>query len=577
MLKTLIVLPNGTELVSGIGTVNAIQSVTITECVNGAQELTLGSTCSNMVEAKIITPGGGVSLSAGDEIAVYRVAEDGTRHAVGLFTAEKPARPSANSLSITAYDRVSWLDKDLTQWLHGLDQWPYPLIAFARAVCTACGLELVEQEGEELPNSTYLVQRFSADGITGRKLMQWVGEICGRFCRATADGRIEFAWYTPVTIGLGTTQINSIETSYRDGNLTIKDDDATVTDGDDSYTVDSAYMNISDDGNGNVVLQLSPKLLQQYYFQNGLSFEDYTVAPIQKVQLRQNEEDVGTVYPDGITDAVNTYIITGNYLLTASSGKDLVPVAQALYEHLSNIEPYTPCKVSIPANLLIRAGNTVKITDRNGRTITAYVMTRTQSGQRDTLECTGSARRDSSTVVNNQTFQAYMGKVLNLRADVDGLKVKNADNTGRVASLELDLGGVRASVEKQEDDISGVKRSITEVTTSAREIELAVKSIKDNGVEKVSNSFGLTIDESAVQIKRDGSNMTNRLDERGMKILRGEGENQTVMLKADADGVIATDVTVHNYLIVGSNARFEDYSSGTGKKRTACFWIGGES
>ena len=335
MLKTLIVLPDGTELFSGVGEQNAIQSTTITECVNGAQELTLGSCCANMIEAKILAPGGGVPITAGDEISVYRVAGDGTRYAVGLFTAEKPTRPSANSLSIVAYDRVIWLDKDLTQWLHGLDQWPYPLIAFARAVCTECGLELLEQDGEDIPNSDYLVQRFSADGITGRKLMQWVGEICGRFCRATEDGKIEFAWYTPATLSVGPSQTNSVETSYRDGDLAIRDGSAAVTEESGNLTVDSEYMHISDDGNGNVVLQLTQRLLQQYYFQNGLSFEDYMVAPIQKVQLRQNEEDVGTVYPDGVSGDVNTYIITGNYLLTASTGKELLPVAQALYEHLS--------------------------------------------------------------------------------------------------------------------------------------------------------------------------------------------------------------------------------------------------
>jgi hypothetical protein len=70
VLKTLIVLPDGTELYSGAGTTNAIRSVTITECVNASQELALGSVCANMVEAKLITPEGGLDITAGDEIAV---------------------------------------------------------------------------------------------------------------------------------------------------------------------------------------------------------------------------------------------------------------------------------------------------------------------------------------------------------------------------------------------------------------------------------------------------------------------------------------------------------------------------
>ena len=49
MLKTIIVLPDGTEVSSGTGVVNAIRCVTLTECVNRGEELTIGSTCANAV------------------------------------------------------------------------------------------------------------------------------------------------------------------------------------------------------------------------------------------------------------------------------------------------------------------------------------------------------------------------------------------------------------------------------------------------------------------------------------------------------------------------------------------------
>jgi len=42
-------------------------------------------------------------------------------------------------------------------------------------------------------------------------------------------------------------------------------------------------------------------------------------------------------------------------------------------------------------------------------------------------------------------------------------------------------------------------------------------------------------------------------------------------LQANDKGVVAADVTVRNYLIMGSHARFEDYGAG----RTACFWLEG--
>ena len=64
---------------------------------------------------------------------------------------------------------------------------------------------------------------------------------------------------------------------------------------------------------------------------------------------------------------------------------------------------YTPCKVSIPATMDIRAGDMVTITDSKGKSILCAVMTKTTSDQRDTLECTGSYRRDSAEAVNNKT------------------------------------------------------------------------------------------------------------------------------------------------------------------------------
>jgi len=43
------------------------------------------------------------------------------------------------------------------------------------------------------------------------------------------------------------------------------------------------------------------------------------------------------------------------------------------------------------------------------------VMKKISDGQRDTLECTGSYRRDATSAVNNVGFRALSGKILNLK------------------------------------------------------------------------------------------------------------------------------------------------------------------
>ena len=567
MLKTIIVLPDGREISSGTHAMQAVQSMTFTEMVNDSQELSLGSACSNMVEVTLITPGGSLPISAGDELAVYKEDEAGIRYKLGLFTTEKPTRPSANTMRITAFDRVSWLDKDLTLWLAGLTGWPYRLIDFARMVCEACNLSLYN---DAIPNGEHLVQPFSADGITGRKLIQWVGQIAGRFCRATPEGEIEFAWYEPVAgfdIGKTDSKIDCVhELSYENGTLSVTLDGVTVTDGEEGASLEGRILSVTDDGEGAVCVTAADAMQTLFYYMNGLGFEDYMVKPIEKVQLRQNEEDVGTVYPDRAEEC-NTYTITGNYLLTATAAEDLEIVVEALYRQLKDVT-YTPCKVTVPANMHIRAGHIIPITDSNGRKLTVYVMRRTQSGQRDTLECTGSYIRASSAAVNNQTFKAYMGKVLNLRADVDGLKAENKNAAGDIAQFKVDLEGISTQVVKQKGETEGLKKSITQVTQDAESLSLQVKTIREDGTKKLKTGKGYTFDDEGLTISDEGGQISNLLDHTGMYVKRG-GE---ILLKANNDGVEAIDVTVRNYLRVGPFARFEDYTDGADSRRTACFF-----
>ena len=82
----------------------------------------------------------------------------------------------------------------------------------------------------------------------------------------------------------------------------------------------------------------------------------------------------------------------------------------------------------------------------------------------------------------------------------------------------------------------------------------------------MTTATGYTFDDKGLQISRTDSDMENLLDHTGMYVRR----NGEVVLQANNQGVRGRDVTVENYLIVGENARFEDY----GGNRTACFYIG---
>lgn len=564
MQKTVIVLPNGQEVSSGLDTFDAIINCTYTECVNAQTELTIGSVCAAMLEVKLITPGGKLQISAGDELTVYK--DDGNaRHKLGIFIAEKPERPNANTMNLTAYDKITLLDRDLSEWLANLNDWPYSIYDLTVRVCDVCGLKLANAE---IPNGSYLVPRFTAEGITGRQLLQWAAQAAGRFCRATADGDVEFAWYTPAvgqSIGILATPEANTNISYEAefGTLSVIDANALVTESNGIISLNSPNI-VASGSDGVVHLTVSGSTKEHFYFQGSLKYEDYAVDPIEKVQIQANADDVGVIWPNDFANA-NTYKITGNMLLSDESLEALQPVAKTLYEQLKLVT-YTPCNVSIASNMEVRAGHIVSITDMNGNTISAYIMTRRQSGLKDTLECTGSRRRDSVSVVNSQSFAALSKKVMNLRIDVDGIRAENKDADGRLAAVELSLEGISTQVEQQTADAGSIRTALTAVQQTANSLSVSVQSIQDNGVSKVKTGMGYTFNDDGLKIARTGQQMENRLDNTGMYV---ERSGQTV-LRANSDGVKAVDVTVDNYLVVGKS-RLEAYEG----NRTACFYMGG--
>ena len=479
MLKTTLVFEDGTVLSSGEDCVNAVRSVTLTQAVNSGTELTLGSVCSSLLEVQIIAPGGEFSPMAGTEVTLYR-----NQVPMGIFILDKPTRLSANLLKITAYDRVKKLDKDLTAWLEGLAGWPYPLGKFAWMVAAQCGLEL---ETQDIPNGDYPVEKFSARGITGRQLMRMAAQASGRFCTATAQGTLQFGWYSP-------------------GQLT-----------------DSPY-------------------------ENSLQYEDYTVAPVGAVQISMETGDVGTSYPQ---TGENPYKITENYLLSGLSGRQ--QVAKNLYDQLWDLS-YTPCRLTVPASTQPRAGQILTVTDRNGVSLRFLVMKRTQQGQRDILECTGSPHRSTAPVTESQTLADVNGKVMRLQTRVDGLVAENRLGKEQSAALRLDVDAIATQVTRQQ----GLdQQRMTALEQTASSLTLSVQTLQTQGAHRVQTGTGFLFDENGLQVEKQGSDLSNRIDQEGMRVVRGDNQ---IMLRADVNGVLARDVTVGNYLCIGDHARFENYA-----------------
>lgn len=395
MLQPILTLPSGTELRGGQAG-SAVENLTLHTAVNAGQEFAIGAAYSDYIEAEIwADPGGSLQITAGDVLTYYRLDDAGNRTKVGIFYAEKPTRTKRNSYKVTAYDTMSKLDADFSGWLRANQaQFPKTIWQLVQLACQRAGVTLA---GISLPiNGSHSVQAFYADDLTCRQIISWAAEAAGCYAHMNADGKLQFLTYT-------------------DKRSTAK---------------------ITPDGVSNSTA----------YYADSLSYEDYTVKAIEKVQIRQSDSDVGVIYPDSTT-ATNTYAVQGNLLLTTGTEANLKTVAQNLYNVLKSVT-YTPCKVAVPSGSGLACGQIVHVKDARGREFDTYLMSATISSGKASFESVGSASRESSSAVNSQSYKNLTGKMLEIKTSVDGLTVTASELSGNYSELKQTVDGLSAEVKK---------------------------------------------------------------------------------------------------------------------------------
>ena len=448
MPKHLLVLADGTQIGSGQVGDNAVRSVSYTQTVADDTDLAPGAACACKLEIELwVQPGHALRITSGTEMTCYRLDAAGGREKIGVFRAVKPTKASRNTYKVYAYDAVSRLDGIQSAWLRSIQgQFPMTLWAFAKAVAARCGVTIANTA---LPaNGSYQVQAFYSDDLTGRQLLAWVAQAAGCFLRANADGALEFGWYKDrrdIVIGPGEGAAASTLLADSTG--------ALLQDAEEYYLLAAAAA----DADG-----VTP------YYDGTLSYEDYTCAVIDKVQIRQSSDDVGVVFPADEA-GTNALTIEGNLLLTTSTDAALRPVAQALYAQMQSVE-YTPCTVRIPAAqaaaLGLGAGQIVRVQDARGRVFDTWIMSATWGTNGVTLESTGNASRDGSAAVNQQIYKNLTGKMLEIRTSVDGLELKASELQGDYTELLLEVEGISATVSAQDGRLATLELTVDGIETT---------------------------------------------------------------------------------------------------------------
>lgn len=470
MFQDKFVLADGTALQSNI------VGVDWTTSSNSDSDIAPGSVCASAVEIEFwVNSDSALSVTQGTVLTYYKVYKADNdldiETKIGVFTCDKPEKTGSNKYKVTAYDNVSLLDVDVTEWLNALT-FPIAIKDFATALAAKCELELAN---EPRLNKDYQIQKFTGSGVNARDLMKMVCSASGCFCNADANGKLFFDWYKKNDRVIISPKKSINKKSFRLFDVVKRSLQDNV------HRVLISAKSGSDTPDG------IP------YFANQLTFSDFVVKAIDKVQVRQSDDDVGVVYPAD-EQGTNALVIQGNQLLSTTSDAALRPYVKNLYDGLNNIT-YVPCSnIQTPETLEIKVGDIVTVSDGKNEFDT-WITSVKHSGGKCTFESVGNANRNTTTAVNNGKYNSKQ-RILKISATVDGLTVKAEQTAQDISGLSSQYTQLKQTFDKFELTAvtDGNVRSKFALDPSSVVIESGTITFKGDTLVVDSDNFKLSQD-----------------------------------------------------------------------------------
>ena len=388
------------------------------------------------------------------------------------------AKKQANTdfWDVTALDYMSKFDADVVEWYNSL-AFPLSLRNFRASLCKYLGV--TEEVPDYLPNDDMLVEKtIDAGELTGKDVLIACEQVNGVFGHFDREGVLQHI---------------ALEPNY--GLFPAAD----LYPSDDLYPVSPGEMND----------QVYDERLEAYLMISSY-FEDYTVQSIDKIQIRQESEDIGAIYGTGS----NCYTIEGNFLLYGKGADDLAAVAANVYGMISG-RMYIPFNCELKGLPYIGVGNAVYFA-YGSESIVSYVMNRTLKGTyalKDSYSAEGEEIRSVQNNVNKDIL-LLKGKAAYLKKNVDEVSANLVDLEKQTeAKLTITAEKIEAEV-KRASEAEGNLSSL--ISQTAESITLMVKkgevsaqlSIESGGIDIKGDRFSWTATNSS--LTADGTLTVNQ-------------------------------------------------------------------
>lgn len=219
------------------------------------------------------------------------------------------------------------------------------------------------------------------------------------------------------------------------------------------------------------------------------TYEDFIVQPIDKLQIRQEEDDIGVIVGDGS----NSYIIQDNFLVYGKSSAELTYIANNIFTKIKGLA-YRPFTVECIGNPCIPVGASVRVTSTYA-TIDSYVFTRTLKGVQSLSDTYAAAGNEYRT-----------GKVNSIQKQIIQLKGKS--------------NVLARTIEETKNTITDIEQGLkNEITATASDFDVKLQNLQseiDGQIEVINGHGQPTIDNYPAYNWTSGPKIGDRLVE-GLK------------------------------------------------------------
>lgn len=416
------------------------ESLTLTESICKEDTLRFGCCEASILQFRVVNT---VQSMKGCRCVLSVTVEGANASAViGTYTVESD-KPTADRYyrDVTAYDDMyDIINVNVAEWYNSLT-FPMTLKAFRDSFFRYWG---IEQEVAELVNDGMVVtETIKPSELSGQTVITAICELNGCFGRIGRDGKIHYVFLRP--------------------------HEGTLYPAVDLYPADALYPAENEKNTIPKARYISCK------------YEDYKTALIDKVQIRQEENDIGAIVGEGS----NCYIVQDNFLVYGMEPEPLAEVARNLLSVIDDIS-YRPATVEAKGNPCFEPGDAVRLYT-NTAIIDTYILQRTLKGiqaLKDTYEADGEEYQAEKVNSVNQSIIQLRGKTNTLTRTVEEtrLEIKDIEAglssriTQTAASITAEVTRATEAEGKLSSKITQTADSITAEVTRATEAEGTLNS-----------------------------------------------------------------------------------------------------